>query len=160
MDCAELIVTPGASSVPENAALLQSAAVLRAELRRLESGQECQGCSPKLVFEDGKQIELSPTILRVLQFVLHHMAAGDTLALMPESHMLTTNEAARILNVSRPYLRQLLDKGEIDYTMVGSHHRMLLTDVLEYKQRRRSRMDNTLDRLAEVGQEAGDYFDK
>jgi len=112
------------------------------------------------VFEDGRQIELPPSILRVLQFALHHMAHGDAFAIIPETKMLTTNEAARMLNVSRPFLVQLLGKGEIKFTKVGAHHRLTLRDVLEYKQRRDRQMLNAVDQLACEAQEAGNYFDE
>lgn len=159
MESAELIVTPEEQSASESAALQQTAATVRAYLRVLEGGQGRRPIPPKLVFEDGKQVELSPAICRTLQFVLHHMGHGDTIALIPESQVLSTNEAARILNVSRPFLVQLLNKGEIKYTKVGSHHRMLLGDVLKYKQCQDRQMHGALDRLASEAQEAGDYFD-
>ena len=49
---------------------------------------------------------------------------------------------------SRPFLVQLLSKGEITFTKVGAHHRLVLGDVLEYKQRRDRQMLNALDQLA------------
>jgi len=79
---------------------------------------------------------------------LHHVARGDAFALIPETKILTPNEAARMLNVSRPFLVQLLSKGEIKFTKVGAHHRLVLGDVLEYKQRRDRQMLNALDQLA------------
>jgi excisionase family DNA binding protein len=158
METAEIIVTPEEHSGPDSAALHQTAASVRAYLRVLEGGQERRLTPPKLVFEDGRQIELTPDVCRALHFVLHHIARGDPFAIIPESQMLTTNEAARVLNVSRPFLIQLLKKGEIKHTMVGSHHRMLLGDVLKYKQQRDHQMEDTLQRFVDEGQKAGDYF--
>lgn len=160
MEPAELIVTPEEQSAPESAALEQTAATVRAYLRVLEGGQGRRPTPPKLVFENGRQVELSPAACRALQFVLHHIARGETFAVIRESQMLSTNEAARLLNVSRPFLVQLLNKGEIKHTKVGSHHRMHLGDVLKYKQCRDRQMHDTLDRLASEAQEAGDYFDE
>jgi excisionase family DNA binding protein len=112
------------------------------------------------VFEDGKKIELPPQVLHALQFVLHHMARGDAISLVPMSKMLTTNQAAEILNVSRPFLVKLLNEGAIKFTMVGTHHRLLMSDVLQYKQRRDRQMLDKLDELANEAQAAGNYFDE
>jgi excisionase family DNA binding protein len=73
--------------------------------------------------------------------------------------LLSTNQAAEILNVSRPFLVKLLGEDAIPYTKVGTHHRLRMRDVLEYKQRRDRRMLEGLDELAREAQEAGNYFD-
>lgn len=159
MEATELVVAPAEQPPDESPALHQTEAQVRAYLQVVQGGQERQPSPPKLVFEDGRQGELPPSVLRVLPFALHHVARGDAFALIPETKMLTTNEAARMLNVSRPFLVQLLSKGEIKFTKVGAHHRLVLGDVLEYKQRRDRQMLNALDQLACEAQEAGNYFD-
>jgi excisionase family DNA binding protein len=159
MEAAEIVVTPEEQSPDESKAIRQTESQVREYLQVLQGDQERRPTPPKLVFEDGRQVELSPRVLRALHFVAHHMAVGDAVALIPENKMLTTNEAAKLLNVSRPYLRQLLDNADIPYTMIGAHHRVLLSNVLEYKKRRDQQMYRTLDILAREGQEAGDYFD-
>jgi excisionase family DNA binding protein len=133
---------------------------LQAYLRVLPGGRESRTTTPKLVFEDGKQIELPANVLEALHFVVHHMSRGDAISLIPMTKMLTPNQAAEILNVSRPFLVKMLKEGAIPSTMVGTHHRLRTRDVLQYKQCRDQRMLDGLNELAREAQEAGNYFDE
>lgn len=71
--------------------------------------------------------------------------------------MLTTQEAADLLNISRPTVVRLLTDGEIPYTMRGRHRRVLLRDVLDYRERTRREQRQALDEMAAAGEEAGLY---
>jgi excisionase family DNA binding protein len=72
-------------------------------------------------------------------------------------HRLTTIEAAKVLGVSRQYLVQLLEKGEIPFTKVGTHRRLLVRDVLSYKAKRDLQRRSMLDDLAKREYETGNY---
>lgn len=159
MIAAELVVSPEEQPDLESEDIQRTEAELRAYLRVLPDGQARRQAAPKLVFPDGTQIELPPNILQALQFVVHHMKRGDAISLVPMTKMLTTNQAADILNVSRPYLVKLLNEGAIPFTKTGTHHRLRVRDVLEYKQRRDRAMLDALNDLAHEAQEAGNYFD-
>jgi len=77
--------------------------------------------------------------------VLGILANGQGVQVVPDDAMLTTQQAADALNVSRPYLIGLLEKNEMPYTMVGSHRRIAFGDLLDYKRRDdQKRRDNRL----------------
>ncbi len=73
---------------------------------------------------------------------------GDT-----ETEMLTTQQAADILNVSRPYFLGLLKKGDIEYALLGRHRRVKADDLFEYKSTRDSERASALDKLAKMDAE-------
>jgi excisionase family DNA binding protein len=76
---------------------------------------------------------------------------------VPHNRALTTQQAADILNVSRPFLVKLLENGEIPYIKVGSHRRILFQDLMVYKEQRKVKRRKLLDQLIEMTEEAGLY---
>lgn len=90
----------------------------------------------QLLAPDGTRIDLPASVYTVLQRVVPVLAAGSAVGLIPLHKELTTQQAADLLNVSRPFLIKLLEQGEIPYTRPGAHRRIRLSDVLAYKQRR------------------------
>ena len=93
--------------------------------------------------------------LQILLDVLSEMSRGNAISIIPIHAELSTQEAANILNVSRPFLVGLLEKGDINFHKVGSHRRVLAKDVIEYKKRIDSERTLTLDKLAEESQKLG-----
>lgn len=71
--------------------------------------------------------------LHLLLNILAEMAKGNAITVVPVHAELTTQEAASILNVSRPYLINLLEQNIIPFRKVGSHRRVLAEDVFKYK---------------------------
>ena len=112
---------------------------------------------PKLVGMDNEQITLPESIYQVLIQVIQMMAAGQTISLVPYNHFLSSQEAADLLNVSRPYLYKLLDQGLIAYEMKGTHSRILFKDLINYKQHRDSQRRRNLIELTELSQDLGFY---
>ena len=111
----------------------------------------------KLVTPQGSEIRLPYSILKVLVEVVHEMARGNAVRVMPIHAELTTQQAAELLNVSRPFLVSLLEQGEIKYRKVGTHRRILLEDLLVYKDRRDRERLSALDELAKEDQRLGLY---
>lgn len=83
------------------------------------------------------------------------MSRGEAVSILPINKELTTQEAANLLNVSRPYLVQLLEQGELSYHKVGVRRKVLLKDVMEYKQKRDAESKHLLDELAADAQSLG-----
>jgi excisionase family DNA binding protein len=98
-------------------------------------------------------IELPAGAVAVLMDVLEAMAAGRGVTIIPENAELTTVEAASILNVSRPYLIKLLDEKVIPHRLVGKHRRILIDDVMAYKDRIDAAREEVLAQLTADAQE-------
>lgn len=111
----------------------------------------------KLVTPQGSEIRLPHSILKVIMEVVHEMARGNAVRVMPIHAELTTQQAAELLNVSRPFLVSLLEQGEIKYRKVGTHRRILLEDLIVYKDRRDRERLSALDELAKEDQRLGLY---
>ncbi len=78
-------------------------------------------------------IRLSASLADLMIDLFSIIARGETVTLVPLSRQLTTQEAADLLNVSRPFLIKLINQGELKCEMVGTHRRIALRDVLTYK---------------------------
>lgn len=96
---------------------------------------------------------LPPAISDLLIVILEHIAKGEMITFVPVGAMLSTQEAADLLNVSRPYLSGLLKKGEIPFIPVGSHRRIRFEDLMKYKDKRDNHRLAGLEELARLGQE-------
>lgn len=127
------------------------------QLRQILAARSASGASQMLrVLDENNrpaEVVLAPALSQLLMEVLRHVGSGDAVTLVPVSQMLTTQQAADILNVSRPYLVSLLERGEIKHHLVGRHRRIRAEHLFEYKKKRDAQRAKALETLAELDSE-------
>jgi excisionase family DNA binding protein len=108
-----------------------------------------------LVSDEGDRKRIPPSVHELLVRIVHELARGNAVSIVPVHHMLTTQEAANLLNVSRPHLVKLLEAAELPFELVGSHRRIRIDDLLAYRERRSRRRREILTELAEENTKLG-----
>jgi excisionase family DNA binding protein len=121
------------------------------ELSRLLA--EKPGTDRARVQLDGHDLILPRQALALLRDLLAEMAQGNAVMVVPTHAELTTQDAANILNVSRPYLIKLLEEGQIPFSKIGTHRRIRYQDLMAYKQRSDQQSQALLDELTRQAQE-------
>lgn len=94
-------------------------------------------------------------VIGLIQRILTELANGNAVTVMPINAELTTQEAAEFLNVSRPFIVKQLEAGAIPYRKVGTHRRISVKDLLEYKHSIDRARSDALDELAAEAQRLG-----
>lgn len=107
----------------------------------------------ELKVNEEQTITIPSSILPQLRDILNHIAQGNNIKIVPIKQELTTTEAASILNVSRPYLVELLESGKIPFRKVGVRRRILYQDVITYKEKVNAQRRKTLAELTAQAQE-------
>ena len=110
-----------------------------------------------LIGPDGERHRIPQAVIYGLARIAEVLARGDALTIVPVGAVMTTQQAADLLNVSRQYLVRLLDGGKLPYDRTGKHRRLKIEDVLAYKRKRDLERDRKLDELAELTEELGGY---
>jgi len=113
--------------------------------------------SLKLGGADDKEITLPDSILRLVYEALVSAATGKRVRLVEEDEEVSPEKAAEFLQVSRPYLVKLLDGGEIPFHYVGTHRRITVSDLIEYKRERKIKSKEALRKMVELSEEMGLY---
>jgi excisionase family DNA binding protein len=103
--------------------------------------------------KEDKRIALPPQALKLLIGILQEMSQGNAVSLISIHSELTTQEAADVLNVSRPYLVTLLKEGKIPFRKVGTKRRILAKDILRYKASIDKKRFKALEALTKQAQE-------
>ena len=147
------MTTPAAGKDPIVAPEEERSAIASIE-EYLESKR---GRTARLVGPSKDGVPIPSSLRRVLVAAARQLADGNGVSIMPVTAEVTTQQAANLLNVSRPFVIGLLDKGDIPFHKVGTHRRIRLRDLLAYKRRRDASRRAVIDRLATEAQELGIY---
>jgi excisionase family DNA binding protein len=121
----------------------------------LEAHQSRRGSSPEPGYflsgaQEGDQVEVPEGLHMVLLQVVEALQTGHAVTIAPQSSKLTTQQAADLLGVSRPTVVRLIDQGELPSERIGSRRKVLLRELLDYRERRRQRQ---YDAIAATGVE-------
>jgi len=100
-------------------------------------------------------VALPASAVRLLVRILEETARGNAITLIPVHAELTTQQAADMLNISRPSLIQLLDEGKIEFRRVGTHRRVRFEALMAYKRAREAERRAALEELTRYDQELG-----
>lgn len=117
--------------------------------------QSANGATMRIVAGDGEELELPGSLFEVVRHIAMTLSEGRGISVMPHDTQLTTQEAADFLGISRPTLVKHLSEGEIPFSAVGRHRRVLLTDLLRYQEDARVKRRALLRRTAREGQQDG-----
>ena len=126
---------------------------LLAKLNDVINGDE----RPVLLGREGAHIQFPEPLLHHLTQIVRAMLKGQSVVVLAENEVLTTQAAANYLGVSRPYLVKLLVEEKIPFHYVGSHRRIYMSDLRTYERLRDTARRKTLDALTKKVQEAGLY---
>ncbi|WP_317054341.1 helix-turn-helix domain-containing protein [Roseovarius rhodophyticola] len=107
----------------------------------------------KISGENGGPVKIAPAVGDLIIELLGHVSAGNMVTLVPVSAMLTTQQAADMLNVSRPHLTKLLKQGKIRFEEVGKHRRVPLPALMQYREEKARLQEEAMQELARLGQE-------
>ncbi len=134
----------------------QEDAALAVASSRSLSGSIGKSKSTSIRLDNSNEVlEVPATALRILVDILDTMAKGEAVSIIPVHKELTTQEAATILNVSRPYLVKLIESGEMPFHKVGTRRRILFKDLMDYKQKRDKESMALANELTAEAQELG-----
>lgn len=145
LDQAEPFVADDAESV-----------VARDAVKRLK-GLEHSAQGVKLVVSDGPKIyvPLPTSAVGLIIRVLEAMGNGTPVSVIPHDAELTTQQAADFLNVSRPFLVNLVDSGKISHRLVGRHRRIRFSDLLAYRESSKRAQRESIDALVQETKRLG-----
>lgn len=137
----------------------EKTATARRALRRvcsyLEDHEDLSQINVTVEGGDREPLTLPREAVELLAGLLAHLGAGRAVSVVPSDAELTTQQAADMLNVSRPFLIGLLEAEEIEYRNVGTHRRIKASSLMEYKRRDDQRRREAAEELTQLGQEMG-----
>jgi excisionase family DNA binding protein len=142
----EQIDAPGTPIVPDESDS-ELAATASRELARASKA------SISVRMDDGTDLQLPKAVTPLLVRILTEMAQGNAVTLIPLHAELTTQEAANLLNISRPFLNKMLENGELPFHKVGTHRRVKFVDLEDFRVKREELRNKRMEELARIAQE-------
>lgn len=113
--------------------------------------------APALIGPNHESLPLPESVYNILVQVLGYLRQGKGVSVVPVMEKLTTQQAANLLGVSRPFLIELLNKDEIPFHKTGTHRRIYRKDVMEYQARRDKERKRILGEIAKRAVAEGEY---
>jgi len=105
------------------------------------------------------QVEVPTAALNLLVTILDQFASGNAVEVVPIHAELTTQEAANLLNVSRPYLIKLLGEGKLPFHRIGAHRRIRFDDLIAFREEQDRKSEEAMTELVRLSEEMGLYDD-
>ena len=148
-----------ATLIPENfetVAPSEADAVLARESSRLLATRKLGRTSVRIrLMDEGDAVTVPASAVRLFLQLLAEMSQGNSVTLIPTQAELTTQQAADLLNVSRPYVAKLLDDGKIPSRRVGKYRRVRFDDLMAFKRKDDEAREKVLDQLTAEAQDLG-----
>jgi excisionase family DNA binding protein len=148
-----VLIPPPEAQLPTE----EEARLARDGSRRLAAVIDVTASANVSIGGGGEAIELPASAARLLVELLAQMGQGNAVQVVPVHAELTTQQAADFLNVSRPYLIERLEAGELPFRKVGKHRRVRFEDVVRYKKRTDYESKLAMTELTALSQELGLY---
>ncbi len=136
----------------------QERATARAALQALDQHAGDKTELRMQLSEAGREIttlDVPPSAVPLIRALLKELGAGRGVTVIADDAEITTQQAAELLGVSRPYLVGLIDKGVLPARKVGPRRRLLIADVLAYRAETKAKRREALRELAALDQELG-----
>lgn len=114
--------------------------------------------NPEIEIEEtNERIKIPLSALKLLAKILKVTSQGKPISIVPIATEMTTQAAAELIGCSRPHLVKLLERGEINFTKVGKHRRVLYEDVVSYKKKMKANQEHLIEEMMRSDEELGLY---
>lgn len=107
---------------------------------------------------NGTRVDIPASLYPLMETLLEALVQGRGISVVPTDTQLTTQQAADYLGISRPTLVKMLERGDIAFTRVGRHRRIMLNDLVAYEQEQEDHRQKILADMAREAVEQGNYF--
>ena len=114
---------------------------------------------PVLRGADSVEVPVPPELFKILVNVANILQQGQGVTILRNDQLLTTQEGADLLGISRPTFVKMLEEGKVPFSKVGRHRRVTLQDVKSYSEEEQKRRSRLLNEMAALSQEAETFYE-